>query len=68
MTIENILDQLNPEVSQAVTTFTLKPTERNQCYIIGYLKAANQFGGLLRDHYTYLMGVVSNTPTTQSET
>ena len=50
-----IIAGLNPDVRKALHDYARFPTKRNECYFVGYLSAARTFGGLLLDHYNYLL-------------
>ena len=48
---------LHPDVRKALHDFARFPTSRNECYFVGYIRAARNHGALLPDHYTYLLAL-----------
>ena len=51
---------LHPNVRLVIKHVAFHPSERNTCYAAGYLRAANEFGGLLYAHYSFLLSVLGD--------
>jgi hypothetical protein len=59
--ITRTLNLVTPQVRRNVEQFIHKPTERNACYVTGYLVAACEAGALLAEHRTVLVQWIANT-------
>jgi len=60
-TIDKLLPCLTPSVRRAVEQFIERPTERNACYVTGYLVAASEAGALLPERRAELIQWIANT-------
>ena len=45
-------------VRKVIRDFAQYPTERNKCYVVGYLAAANDSGATDADQHSYLTALV----------
>jgi hypothetical protein len=55
----SIIAALHPKVRKTLHDFARFPNSRNEAYTVGYISAAHSFGGLLQDHYTYLLALTA---------
>jgi hypothetical protein len=51
-------DCLPPNVKEIILHVAKHPTERNTCYAAGYIRGAQEAGGLLYQHYSVLLTVL----------
>lgn len=51
--------RLKPKIRYELVCYFRHPSERNSCYVTGYIAACNQFDALGTDNYNYLLALIS---------
>lgn len=55
---DEVWNGLSARVKHELRRFFEHPTERNGCYVFGYICAYSQLYEITRDEYTYLMALI----------
>jgi hypothetical protein len=55
---DEVWNELHHKVRYEFLCFLDHPTERNSCYVTGYIGAFHQLGALNRDCYTYMLSLI----------
>ena len=53
--LSNTLVRLSPRMIKRLKDYTKFPTERNECYMTGYIAALNESGQMKYEDYSYLL-------------
>ena len=56
---DEVWNKLNKKIRYELSCYFKHPSERNSCYVTGYIAACNQLGALEADSYQYLLALVS---------
>lgn len=55
--MRGVLGRLSPQMIERLKDYTKFPTERNGCYMIGYITALEESNQLEYEDYSYLLSV-----------
>ena len=55
--LSNTLVRLSPRMIKRLKDYTKFPTERNECYMTGYITALEASGQMEHETYTYLLAL-----------
>ena len=55
--LSNTLVRLSPRMIKHLKEYTKFPTERNECYMTGYITALNESGQMEYETYAYLLSL-----------
>ena len=55
--LSNTLVRLSPRLIRVLRKYAKFPTERNECYMTGYITALNESGQMEYETYTYLLAL-----------
>ena len=55
--LRNVIGRLSPRMIESLKEYTKFPTERNECYMIGYITALEESNQLEYEDYSYLLSV-----------
>ena len=53
-----VFKSLDHRIKYELDRFVAHPTERNSCYMTGYISAYYQLGSMTREQYTYLLALI----------
>lgn len=63
--LSNTLVRLSPQMIKRLKDYTKFPTDRNECYMIGYITALNESGQMEYETYTYLLALCARLRTSE---
>lgn len=55
--LSNTLVRLSPRLIKSLRDYAKFPTERNECYMIGYITALEESGQVKYEDYSYLLSL-----------
>ena len=55
--LRNVIGRLSPRMIESLKEYTKFPTERNECYMIGYITALEESGQMKYEDYSYLLSL-----------
>ena len=55
--LRDVIGRLQPRLIQRLRDYAKFPTERNECYMTGYITALNESGQMEHETYTYLLAL-----------
>ena len=55
--LSRTLGRLSPRLIRVLREYAKFPTERNECYMIGYITALNESGQMEYETYSYLLAL-----------
>ena len=55
--LSRTLGRLSPRLIRVLRKYAKFPTERNECYMTGYITALNESGQMEYETYTYLLAL-----------
>ena len=63
--LSRTLGRLSPLLLQRLREYAKYPTERNECYMTGYITALNESGQLEDETYAYLLALCGRLSTSE---
>lgn len=63
--LSNTLGCLSPQLIRVLKGYAKFPTERNECYMSGYLTALNESGQMEYETYAYLLSLCAHIRTSE---
>ena len=63
--LSRTLGRLSPRLIRMLKDYAKYPTDRNECYMIGYITALNESGQLEYETYTYLLALCGRLRTSE---
>ena len=63
--LSRTLGHLSPRLLRGLREYAKYPSERNECYMIGYIAALNGSGQLGYETYTYLLALCGSLRTSE---
>ena len=63
--LSRTLVHLSPQLLRKLSDYAKTPTERNGCYMIGYITALNDSGQLEYETYSYLLALCGRLSTSE---
>ena len=63
--LSRTLGHLSPQLLQRLREYAKYPSERNECYMIGYITALNESGQLEYETYAYLLALCGRISTSE---
>ena len=63
--LSRTLGHLSPQLLRKLRDYAKFPTERNECYMTGYITALNESGQLEYEAYTYLLALCARLRTSE---
>ncbi len=55
--LRGVIEPLSPRMIKRLKDYTKFPTERNECYMIGYITALEESGQMKYEDYSYLLAL-----------
>lgn len=63
--LSRTLGRLSPRLIRMLKDYAKFPTDRNECYMIGYITALNESGQMEYETYTYLLALCARLRTSE---
>ena len=63
--LSRTLERLSPQLLRELRDYARHPSERNECYMTGYITALNESGQMEYETYTYLLALCERLSTSE---